>query len=154
MSYQGSCSTPYPLRTLMDHILHKAYHLISHLINVSFLAAGELGRNSVILWDIYVYCSLTRHCADVKPGITCDAGEITRLSKMGVLTGNFSDYVPLLIEGILGRVWYLIVSIPDLCNLITLVRFVHPNRVFIQVRLAEFQMGNQSSLSKTRWNTS
>ena len=28
-----------------------------------------------------------------------DAREITRMSKMGVLTGIFSDYVPLLIEG-------------------------------------------------------
>ena len=28
-----------------------------------------------------------------------DAGEITRMSKERVQTGNFSDYVPLLIEG-------------------------------------------------------
>ena len=28
-----------------------------------------------------------------------DAGEITRMSKKRVQTGNFSDYVPLLIEG-------------------------------------------------------
>ena len=28
-----------------------------------------------------------------------DAGDITRMSKMGVLTDNSSDYVPLLIKG-------------------------------------------------------
>ena len=36
------------------------------------------------------------------PGIikdNSDAGEITRMSKKRVQTGNFSDYVPLLIEG-------------------------------------------------------
>ena len=36
------------------------------------------------------------------PGImkdNSDAGEIKRMSKKRVQTGNFSDYVPLLIEG-------------------------------------------------------
>ena len=36
------------------------------------------------------------------PGIikdNSDAGEITRMSKKRAQTGNFSDYVPLLIEG-------------------------------------------------------
>ena len=60
----------------------------------------------------------SRHCADryttacnmhsrtpvglLSPGIikdNSDAGEITRMSKKRVQTGNFSDYVPLLIEG-------------------------------------------------------
>ena len=38
----------------------------------------------------------------LSPGIIkdkSDAGEITRISKKRVQTGNFSDYVPLLIEG-------------------------------------------------------
>ena len=38
----------------------------------------------------------------LRPGIikdNGDAGEITRMPKKRVQTGNFSDYVPLLIEG-------------------------------------------------------
>ena len=38
---------------------------------------------------------------------------------------DFSEYLPYLCDyfGILGRVWYLIVSIPDLCTLTYYLKF-------------------------------
>ena len=47
---------------------------------------------------------------------------------------------PIKIEciGILGQVWYLIVSIPDLCNLITLT-FIDVYLVVVQLRFNSFQ---------------
>ena len=47
----------------------------------------------------------------LRPGIikdNSDAGEITRMSKKRVQTGNFSDYVPLLIEGN-SYSWFLVI---------------------------------------------
>ena len=48
----------------------------------------------------------------LSPGIikdNSDAGEITRMSKKRLQTGNFSDYVPLLIEGF-SYSWPVVVS--------------------------------------------
>ena len=58
-------------------------------------AAGHLG-----LPRYNTACNM--HSRTPVPGImkdNSDSGEITRMSKKRVQTGNFSDYVPLLIDG-------------------------------------------------------
>ena len=93
---------------------------------ISISVNCKASQTETLSYETCMFIS-SRHCADVKrhwtPGITkvhyglymhsrtpvgflrsgiikdhSDAGEITRMSKKRVQTGNFSDYVPLLIE--------------------------------------------------------
>ena len=73
----------------------------------------------LLLWIFYVFvlsCVCYVLCASVYMCFVVTCWE--RADLLALVCGVFCEFVTLPI-GILGQVWYLIVSIPDLCNLIT-----------------------------------
>ena len=71
-------------------------------INIYHKLRSQLSAFQVSLWVKMSNMHSRTPIGLLSPSIikdNSDAGEITRMSKKRVQTGNFSDYVPLLIEG-------------------------------------------------------